>query len=91
MKTRQTNSEAKRRPILSEVEFVNLPLVEFHSSFSAGALPPIEAFYSKLNISSISSDDYQHAQRVWKEFRILNVGEDHDLYLRTNVVLLANV
>ena len=27
-------------------------------------LPPIEAFYSKLNMSSISSDDYQHARRV---------------------------
>ena len=27
-------------------------------------LPPIEAFYSKLNMSSISSNDYQHAQRV---------------------------
>ena len=39
MKSRQTNSETKytRRPILPEIEFVNLPLVEFHSSISAGA------------------------------------------------------
>ena len=42
-------------------------------------------------MSLINSDDYQHAQRVWKEFRILNLGEYHDLYLRTDVVLLANV
>ena len=42
-------------------------------------------------MSSISSDNYQHAQKVWKEFRILNLGEYHDLYLRTDVVLLANV
>ena len=54
-------------------------------------LPPIEAFYSKLNMSSISSDDYQHAQRVWEEFGIRNLGDYHNLYLRTNVVLLANV
>ena len=59
--------------------------------FEEMQLPPIEAFYSKLNMSSISSDDYQHAQRVWKEFRIHNLGDYHDLYLRTNVVLLANV
>ena len=59
--------------------------------FEEMQLPPIEAFYSKLNMSSISSDDYQHAQRVWKEFRIRNLGDYHDLYLRTNVVLLANV
>ena len=39
----------------------------------------------------ISSDDYQHARKVWKEFRIHNLGDYHDLCLRTNVVLLANV
>ena len=54
-------------------------------------LPPIEAFYSKLSMSSISSDNYRHAQRVWKERRIHNLGDYHNLYLRTNVVLLANV
>ena len=59
--------------------------------FEETQLPPIEAFYSKLNMSLICSDDYQHAQKVWKEFRIHNLGDYHDLYLRTNVVLLANV
>ena len=55
------------------------------------SLPPTEAFYSKLNMSKISEDDYQHAQGVWKEFGIRNLGDYHDLYLRTDVVLLANV
>ena len=59
--------------------------------FEKTQLPPKEVFYSKLNMSLISSDDYQHAQRVWKEFRVLNLGEYHDLYLQTGVVLLANV
>ena len=59
--------------------------------FDETQLPPIEAFYSKLNKSSIGSDDYQHAQKVWKEFRIHNLGDYHDLFLRTDVVLLANV
>ena len=59
--------------------------------FEETQLPPIEAFYSKLNMSSISSDDYQHAQKAWKEFRIHNLGDYHDLYLRTDMILLANV
>ena len=59
--------------------------------FNETQLPPIDAFYSNLNMSSISEEDYQHAQLVWKEFRIRDLGDYHDLYLRTDVVLLANV
>ena len=59
--------------------------------FEETQLPPISAFHSNLNMSSISEEDYQHAQRVWKEFGIHNLGDYHDLYLRTDVVLLANV
>ena len=59
--------------------------------FEETQLPPISAFYSNLNMSLISKEDYQHAQRVWKEFGIRNLGDYHDLYLRTDVVLLANV
>ena len=58
--------------------------------FEETQLPPINAFYSNLNISLISEDDYQCAQKVWKEIGIRNLGDYHDLYLRTDVVLLAN-
>ena len=40
--------------------------------FKEVQLPPIEAFYSNLNMSNISKDDYQHMQHVWKEFGIRN-------------------
>ena len=49
---------------------------------------PIEAFYSNLNMSNVSDDDYQYMQHVWKEFGIRNLGDYHDLYFRTDVVLL---
>ena len=32
--------------------------------FEESQLPPIEAFYSNLNMSNISEDDYEHAQKV---------------------------
>ena len=53
-------------------------------------IPPKKAFYSNLNMSNISDDDYQNVQKVWSTF-IHNLGECHDLYLKTDVILLANV
>ena len=59
--------------------------------FEETKLPPKETFYSNLNMSDISDHDYEHAQKVWKEFGMKNFGEYHDLYLKTDVLLLSNV
>ena len=59
--------------------------------FNETKLPPKEAFYSNRNMSDISDQDYSHAQKVWKEFGIKNLGECHDLFLKTDVILLSNV
>ena len=56
--------------------------------FEETKLPPKEALYSKLNMSGVSSENYEHACKVWKEFEIKNLGEYHDLYLKTDVILL---
>ena len=53
--------------------------------------PPKSSFYSKLNMSGVSNEDYEHACKVWEDFGIRNLGEYHDLYLCTDVILLANV
>ena len=42
-------------------------------------------------MSSKSEEDYQHAQKVCEEFGICDLGDYHNLYLRTDVALLANV
>ena len=42
-------------------------------------------------MSGVSDQDYEHDRRVWSKFGINNLGEYHDLYLRTYVILMANV
>ena len=59
--------------------------------FEETYLPPSNSFYSKLSMSGVNDGDYEHAHRVWRDFRIKNMGEYHDLYLKTVVILLANV
>ena len=59
--------------------------------FKETKLPPREAFYSKLNMAGIREEDYEQAHRVWKEFGLKDLGEYHDLYLKTDVIILANV
>ena len=59
--------------------------------FNETVLPPIKEFYSRLNDSDVDPKDYEHAQKVWAHFDIKNMGEYHDLYLKTDVILLADI
>ena len=59
--------------------------------FDESNLTPKEAFCSNLNKSAINGHEYSHAHEVWKEFDICNLGDYHDLYLNTDVLLLCNM
>ncbi|XP_072750087.1 uncharacterized protein [Anoplolepis gracilipes] len=54
-------------------------------------LPPRELFYSSLTGNTVSESDYAHAEIVWKRFSIRTLGEYSDLYLKIDVLLLADV
>ena len=54
-------------------------------------LPPKEAFYSRLYDSGISDEDYAHAQKVWKTFKMKYFKDYHELYNKVDVLLLADV
>ncbi|CAB0045191.1 unnamed protein product [Trichogramma brassicae] len=49
------------------------------------------SFYSSLKDSDISTKDYEDTKKVWDSFKISNLGEYSDLYLKTDVLLLVEV
>ena len=55
------------------------------------SLPPKENFFNKLNGEHISDGDYAHAQKVWDEFKINNLGEYSDVYLKSDTLILSDV
>ena len=59
--------------------------------FDQTKLPTKEHFYSILNDQNITNDEYDHAKKVWKTFKLKDMGEYHDLYLGSNVLLLTDV
>ena len=59
--------------------------------FDESLLPNEEAFYSNLNMEDITDTDYRHANKVFKEFKLKNLGEYHDLYVQSDTLLLADV
>ena len=48
-------------------------------------------FYSCLSGCGITDEDYAHAQDVWNAFSCKTLGDYHDLYVATNVMLRADV
>jgi len=59
--------------------------------FDETQLPEKEKFYSSLSGKGITDEEYVHAQEVWATFGCQTIGEYHDLYVATDVVLLADV
>ena len=59
--------------------------------FIETSLPSKKEFYSNLNMEDINEIDYRHANNVFKSFKLENLGDYHDLYVKSDTLLLADV
>ena len=61
------------------------------NKFNEISVPGKQNFYRHLNVNDITDKDYMHTRRVCKEFEIKNLGECHDLYIQSDILLLVDV
>ena len=59
--------------------------------FDETKLPPRKEYFNDLTNMDISEKDYNFAEELWDTFKLKNLGELHDLYVETDVLLLADV
>ena len=59
--------------------------------FDETSLPDKESFYSSLNMENIDDIDYRQDNNVFKNFKLKNLGQYHDLYVQSDTLLLADV
>ena len=59
--------------------------------FNLTKLPTKQQFYSILNYQHITNDEYKRAKKVRKTFDIKTMGGYHNLHLKSDLILLADV
>ena len=59
--------------------------------FTEKSLPDKKVFYSELYMEYVTHEDYPHAQKVFKEFGLRNLGDYHDLYFQCDTLFLADI
>ena len=59
--------------------------------FSENKLSGLSKFFSFLKDECLSVKDYQRANNIWNVFKMNTTSQYHDHYLKTDVLLLADV
>ena len=83
--------KGKRLDLMSQKGVYPYDFMESFENFNQTELPNKDQFYSILNDQHITDDEYDHANKVWNTFMIKTMGEYHDLYLVSDVLLLTDV
>ena len=89
--TIKNDSSDKQKELIVKKGVYPYEYIDSFEKFEETELPSKEMFYSSLTEDHISDADYAHAQNVWNVFKCKNIGEYHDLYLKTDVLLLTDV
>lgn len=83
--------DPEQRALLTRKGVFPYTFLDGEAAFDSPCLPGIGAFYNDLSDTPCDPGDYEHALNVFSAFGMKNFGDYHDLYLWTDVLLLAEV
>lgn len=83
--------EEEKIPLLLRKGVYPYEYFDSFAKFSEKCLPPKSAFFNSLKDEDISDEDYCHAKNVFAQFECRSLGDYHDLYVKSDVLLLADV
>ena len=55
--------------------------------FDEASLPDKKCFYTELNLEDNTDKDFSHAQKVFKELKLKNLGDYHKFYLSKGYII----
>ena len=85
------NNDLNKCVLLLRKEVYPYEYADTWERFNEISLPSREDFYSNLNMEDISDIDYRHTNNVFEVFKLENLGNYHDLYAKSDTLLLADV
>ena len=83
--------QGKRLNLMSQKGVYPYDFIDSFKKFDQTELPTKDQFYSILNDQHITDNEYDHAKKVWKTFKIKTMDEYHNLCLGSDVLLLTDV
>ena len=91
MRTAFPNMDKEKLELLTTKGIFSYEYIDSREKLNETALPTQEQFYSSLYDTSVSDEEYEFTKRVWSTFNVSNLMEYAELYMKVDVLLLAEV
>jgi hypothetical protein len=91
LKSQFNNLTASQYNLLTRKGVYPYDFFDSVDKFLYNNLPEKQHFYNELNKNDITDSEYDHAKNVWNSLCLKSMGEYSDLYLKTDVLLLADI
>ena len=85
-----SNADEQFRLLLTKGVFPYEYIDSWHR-FEETTIPSQKSYYHRLKLEECSDDDYSHVHKMWKAFDHKNIGDDNNLYVRSDVLLLNDI